>query len=50
MVAHSWSRKTHFFFYYIFMNIAHTNKYKKKLQSPGHKQKENVKKIIITSK
>ena len=38
---------------YIYINIVHTNKYKKKLQSPGalniqettgYKQKENVKK------
>ena len=40
-------------FIYIYINIVHTNKYKKKLQSPGalniqetagYKQKENVKK------
>ena len=40
-------------------NIKHTNKYNKRLQSPGalniketfgYKQKENVKKIIITNK
>ena len=39
------------------MNIVHTNKYNKKSQSlgalniketPGYKQKENVKKIMIT--
>ena len=41
------------------MNIVHTNKHNKKLQSPGalniketpgYKQKENVKKIMITNK
>ena len=40
-------------FFYIYMNIVHTNKYNKKLQSPGalniketpgYKQKENAKK------
>ena len=39
------------------MNVVHTNKYNKKLQSPGalnikatpgYKQKENVKKIMLT--
>ena len=49
-----WLEAGVFFFY---MNIVHTNKYNKKLQSPGalniketpgYKQKENVKKIMIT--
>ena len=44
---------------YTYMNTVHTNKYNKKLQSPGainiketpgYKQKENVKKIMITNK
>ena len=41
------------------MNTVHTNKYKKKIaitsalniiETTGHKQNENVKKIIITNK
>ena len=41
------------------MNIAHTNKYNRKLQSPGtlniketpgYKQKKNLKKVMITNK
>ena len=43
----------HDFFFFFYMNIVHTNKYNKKLQSPGvlniketpgYKQKDNVKK------
>ena len=46
-------------YHFFFMNIVHTNKYNIKLQSPGalniketpgYKQKENVKKIMITNK
>ena len=42
---------------FFYMNIVHTNKYNKKLQSPDalniketprYRQKENVKKIMIT--
>ena len=49
-VRYDFLKRRHIFFY---MNIVHTNKYNKKLQSPGvlniketpgYKQKENVKK------